>query len=425
MKSIRPVYVVGSSRTPFAKSLTSYKDVKRQDMMTAALANLIEKYGLSGKLIGDVALGALMNSSSNWNLARECVLGTKLHPETPAYNVQRACGTSLETVWQTGLKIATGSMDTAIAGGVDTNSDLPVEISDNLRQALIASSLGKTLLKKIEPFTKLLPKDLAPKPSTVSEPRTGLSMGEHCELMAKEWQISRLAQDELALRSHLAGAKAYDNGFFKDLVFPYQGLSRDGTLRADTSLEKLTKLRPAFDKEHGTLTAGNSSPLTDGAACVLLASETALKANNWKPLARLVDFEVAAVDFVHGAGLLMAPTIALSKMLERNSFTFDDFDFFELHEAFAAQVLCSMKAWESDAYSKKVLKRSKPLGPIPIEKINVVGSSIAMGHPFAATGARITGTLAKLLSQKPGSRGLISICTAGGMGVTAILEAVE
>ncbi len=424
MKSLRPVYVVGSSRIPFAKSLTTYIDVKRQDMLTATLADLVEKYGLSGKIVGDVALGALMNSSSHWNLARECVLGTRLHPETPAYNVQRACGTSLEAVWQTGLKIATGSMDTAIAGGVDTNSDLPVEISDKLRKALIASSLGKTLLKKVEPFTRLLPKDLAPKPSTVTEPRTGLSMGEHCELMAKEWNIARQEQDELSLRSHLAAAKAYEQGFFADLVFPFQGLSRDGTVRGDTTIEKLAKLRPAFDKVSGTLTAGNSSPLTDGAATVLLASDEALKANHWKPLARLVDFQVAAVDFVHGAGLLMAPTIAVSKMLERNNWSFDDFDFFELHEAFAAQVLCSMKAWESAEYSKKILKRSKPLGPIPLEKINVVGSSIAVGHPFAATGARITGTLAKLLSQKAGSRGLISICTAGGMGVTAILESV-
>ncbi|RYZ59382.1 MAG: acetyl-CoA C-acetyltransferase [Proteobacteria bacterium] len=424
MKTIRPVYVVGSSRIPFAKSLTSYKDVKRQDMLTATLANLVDKFGLGGKIVGDVALGALMNSSSDWNLARESVLGTNLHPETPAYNVQRACGTSLETVWHTGMKIATGSMDTAIAGGVDTNSDLPIEISDKLRRALIESSQGKTLLKKLEPFTKLWPADLKPKPSTVGEPRTGLSMGEHMELTAKEWKISRVSQDELSLRSHKAGSAAYDRGFFDDLVFPYGGLKRDGTLRGDTSLEKLAKLKPAFDKVNGTITAGNSSPLTDGAACVLLASDDGLKANNWKPLARLVDFQVAAVDFVHGAGLLMAPTIAVSKMLERNNFTFDDFDFFELHEAFASQVLCCLKAWESPEYSKNVLKREKPLGSIPVEKINVVGSSVAMGHPFAATGARITGTLAKLLSEKPKSRGLISICTAGGMGVVAILESV-
>ncbi len=424
MKNIRPVYVVGSARVPFAKSLTSYRDVSRHDLLVAALDGLIKKYGLGGQIIGDVALGALMNSTADWNLAREAVLSTKLHPETPAYNVQRACGTSLETIWQTSLKIAAGQIDTAIAGGVDTNSDLPVEISEKLRQALISSSLGKTLLDKIKPFAGLLPHDLKPKPSTVSEPRTGLSMGQHCELMVKEWKISREAQDQLAYRSHQSAAAAYERGFFDDLVVPFHGLKRDGTVRGDTSLEKLKKLKPAFDKENGSLTAGNSSPLTDGASSVLLASDSALAKNGWKPLARVVDFQAAAVDFVNGAGLLMAPTIAVSQMLDRNGFTFADFDFFEIHEAFAGQVLCTLKAWESKEYNEKVLKRKDILGSVPVEKMNVVGSSVAVGHPFAATGARITGTLAKLLSEKPGSRGLISICTAGGMGVTAILESV-
>lgn len=424
MKSIRPVYIAGSARIPFAKSLTSYRDVKRHDLMKSALAHLVQNFQLEGKLVGDVALGALMNSTADWNLARELVLSTALDPHTPAYNVQRACGTSLETVWHSALKIATGQIDTAIAGGVDTNSDLPIEISDKLRQALIASSLGKNILDKAKPFIGLLPTDLKPKPATVSEPRTGLSMGQHCELMVKEWKISREAQDELAYRSHHAAAAAYDRGFFDDLVFPFHGLKRDGTVRGDTSLEKLAKLKPAFDKAHGTLTAGNSSPLTDGAATVLLASENALTKHGWKALARVVDFEASAVDFVHGAGLLMAPTIAVSRMLERNGFTFADFDYFEIHEAFAGQVLCTLKAWESKDYSQRILKRSNVLGSIPREKMNVVGSSVAVGHPFAATGARITGTLAKLLSEKPGSRGLISICTAGGMGVTAILESV-
>ncbi|RYZ71869.1 MAG: acetyl-CoA C-acyltransferase, partial [Proteobacteria bacterium] len=283
MKNIRPVYVVGSARVPFAKSLTSYRDVSRHDLLVAALDGLIKKYGLGGQIIGDVALGALMNSTADWNLAREAVLSTKLHPETPAYNVQRACGTSLETIWQTSLKIAAGQIDTAIAGGVDTNSDLPVEISEKLRQALISSSLGKTLLDKIKPFAGLLPHDLKPKPSTVSEPRTGLSMGQHCELMVKEWKISREAQDQLAYRSHQSAAAAYERGFFDDLVVPFHGLKRDGTVRGDTSLEKLKKLKPAFDKENGSLTAGNSSPLTDGASSVLLASDSALAKNGWKP----------------------------------------------------------------------------------------------------------------------------------------------
>lgn len=424
MKEFRPVYIVGSARIPFAKSLTAYKDVYRHELLGAALDNLVNQYKLGGKLIGDVALGALMNSSADWNLAREAVLSTKLHPETPAYNVQRACGTSLETVWQTSLKIAAGQIETAIAGGVDTNSDLPIEVSEKLRKALVDSSLGKTLLEKVKPFTRLLPEDLKPKPAMVREPRTGLSMGEHTELMVKEWKISRAAQDELALKSHHAAAAAYESGFFKDLVFPFHGLSKDATVRGDTSLDKLAKLKPAFDRTStGTLTAGNSSPLTDGAAAVLLASREAINEYGWKPLARVIDFQASAVDFVKGAGLLMAPTIAVSQMLERNGLTFDDFDFFEVHEAFAGQVLCTLKAWESEDYCRNVLNRKKALGAVPFAKLNVVGSSVAVGHPFAATGARITGTLAKLLSQKPKSRGLISICTAGGMGVAAILEA--
>ncbi len=425
MKSIRPVYVVGSARIPFAKSMTAYKDVGRQELMTVSLAHLIDRFNLAGKQVGDVALGALMNSAANWNLAREVVLGTQLAPETPAYNVQRACGTSLETVWHTALKIAVGQIDTAIAGGVDTNSDLPIEVSHKLQHALLESNQGKTALDKIKPFRRLLPVDLLPKPSSVTEPRTRLSMGEHTELMVKEWGITREAQDQLALRSHQNGDKAYKNGFYADLVFPFLNNARDLTLRGETSLEKLAKLKPAFDPKAGSLTAGNSSPLTDGSATVLIASEEAMGKNDWTPLARLIDFEAAAVDFVKGAGLLMAPTIAVSKMLERNGLSFADFDFFEIHEAFAGQVLCTLKAWESPDYCKKVLGRKEPLGSIPVEKMNTVGSSVALGHPFAATGARITGTLSKLLAQKPGSRGLISICTAGGMGVTAILESAR
>jgi acetyl-CoA C-acetyltransferase len=424
IKNPREVYVIGSNRVPFAKSQTAYMDVTRNDLMCASLNGLVERFELQGQTLSDVALGAVMNSSADWNLARECVLDTKLNPETPAYNVQRACGTSLETVWQLGLKIAAGQADIAIAGGVDTNSDLPIEVSEGLRKALLQAHTAKTFLDKLNPFLTLGPKALIPKTAAVYEPRTKLSMGESCEIMVKEWKISRQAQDELALRSHKNAARAYEEGFFKDLVQPFHGVSKDLTIRPDTTLEKLAKLKPAFDPVNGTITAGNSSPLTDGSACVLLASKEQADKNKWKPLARLVDFQAAAVDFVHGAGLLMAPTIAVAKLLARNQMQFSDFAFIEIHEAFAGQVLCNQAAWNSADYCKKVLSLSSPLGPIDQSRLNVHGSSIALGHPFAATGARITGTLAKMLSGKKG-RGLISICTAGGMGVTAILESVD
>lgn len=420
--SAKQVFFLASARIPFMKSQTTYADVRRQDMMIASLNALIAKSGLEGRLVGDIALGALMNSSSDWNLARECVLATKLHPESPAYNVQRACGTSLETIWQIGMKIHTGAIDLGIAGGVDTNSDLPIEVSPALQRLLLELNKAKTLGARLKVLQKASLSALKPKFPTVDEPRTLLSMGAHTELMVKEWKIPREAQDELALASHANGAKAYASGFYDDLVHPFLGHERDGTLRGDTSLEKMAKLKPAFDPAHGTLTAGNSSPLTDGAASVLLGSEEGASQTGLKPLARLVDVQVAAVDFVHGAGLLMAPTKAVSTLLKRNGLTFADFDYFEVHEAFAGQVLCNLKAWESSAYCRDVLGRSSPLGAIDRTKLNVVGSSIALGHPFAATGARIAGTLAKLLSQGGKKRGLISICTAGGMGIAAILE---
>lgn len=426
MKSIQPVYIAGSLRIPFAKSMTAYKNVTRKELIDATMKNIVFKYNLQGKLLGDVALGCLMNSSGDWNLARETVLETSLAPETPAYNIQRACGTSLDGTWQIALKIAAGQIETGIAGGVDTNSDLPIEVSPHFQKMLLQSNQGRTLTEKLKPFLQFRPIDLKPKAASVTEPKTGLSMGQHCELMVKEWMIDRESQDKLALRSHLNSAAAYKNGFFNDLITPFQGLDKDLIVRGDTTLEKLSQLKPAFDKSGtGTLTAGNSSPLTDGSAAVLLSNASEIKKNNWQALAKVVDFEVAAVDFVHGAGLLMAPTVAVSNMLKRNNLEFKDIDFFEIHEAFAGQVLCTLKAWESADYNRNVLKRNTPLGSIPTEKINVVGSSVSIGHPFAATGARIVGTLAKLLSQTKNKRGLISICTAGGMGVVTLLESSD
>lgn len=418
------VYLLGSARIPFVKSLTSYSKISRKELMLASLNSLVKKCGLKNLLIGDTALGALMNSASDWNLARECLLSTELHPESPAYNVQRACGTSLDTAWQIALKIHTGAIELGIAGGVDTNSDLPIEVSDQLKSFLLDFKLAKTASEKLKAFRQLSFEALRPQFPTANEPRTHLSMGQHCELMVKEWQIPREEQDKLALASHLNAAKAYNSGFFTDLIQPFGGLQRDGLLRENTSLELLAKLKPAFDPQNGSLTAGNSSSLSDGSACVLLGNDKGAEKLGLKPLAKIIDVQVAAVDFVHGAGLLMAPTKAVSQLFNRNKLSFQDFDYLEIHEAFAGQVLCNLKAWESESYCRDALGRQAPLGAIDRNKLNIVGSSLAVGHPFAATGARITGTLAKLLSQGGNKRGLISICTAGGMGVAAILESV-
>lgn len=423
MKSAnQPVYVLGSIRTPFVKSQTGYADVSRKDLMVAALETLVERHKLQGKLIGDTALGAVINSVKDFNLARESVLSTTLHPHSPAYNIQRACGTGLEAAWQIGLKLHTGAINTGIAGGVDTNSDVPIEASKALRDTLLALNNAKTMGDRAKALTQLTLGAFKPAVPNVNEPRTLKSMGDHTELMVQEWKVGRAEQDELALASHQRAAAAYDAGFFKDLVRDFHGFSRDGTLRGDTTLEKLAKLKPAFERsERGTLTAGNSSPLTDGAAAVLMANADGASELGLKPLAKLIDVQATAVDFVKGEGLLIAPTKAVAQLMTRNGLTFADFDFFEIHEAFAGQVLVTLKAWESADYSKKKLGLSGPLGPIDRAKLNVHGSSLAVGHPFAATGARIVGTLAKLLAGG-NRRGLISICTAGGMGIAAIME---
>jgi acetyl-CoA C-acetyltransferase len=424
-KTFRTAYIAGSARIPFVKSGTKYRGVKTQELMAASLNHLVSRYNLKRKIIGEVALGAVMNSSIEWNVAREVVLGSELHPYTPAYYTQRACGTSLDATLQLALRIASGQIDTAIAGGFDTNSDLPVMFPRSFTKKILDLKDSPSALDRFAKAMKFNWKDFRPLFPTVQEPRTGLSMGEHCELMVKEWKISRQAQDELALASHQNAAKAYEDGFFKDLVYEFHGVTQDTFVRKDTSIEKLAKLKPAFDKStSGTLTAGNSSPLTDGSATVLLCSEEGLKDLGVEPLAKFVDAQTAAVDYVHGDGLLMAPTRAVPQMLARNGLTLQDFDYYEIHEAFAGQVLCTLKAWESDEYCQKQLGLSKALGAIDRGKLNVKGSSVAIGHPFAATGARIVGSLSKMLQGTKGKRGLISICTAGGMGTVAILESV-
>jgi len=429
-RAAQPVFIIGGNRIPFVKSMTSYSDLTSQQLMTTALKGLVQRYNLAQKKIGDVAFGAVMQSSAQWNFTREVILESGLHPYTPGYNVQRACGTSLETSIQLAHKISHHQIQTAISGGVDSNSDLPLMISTNLRTKLFKLNGAKTLTERLKIMSSFRPSDLKPLFPAVVEPRTGLSMGQHCEKMVQEWKISREDQDLWAFESHQKAAKAQAENFFSDLITPVNtaniSVTKDAFVRGDTSLEKLAKLKPAFDfTGKGSLTAGNSSPLTDGASTLLLASEGGMKENGWKPLARFVDGETTALDFVGGDGLLMAPTTAVGNLLERHKLSFDDFDFIEIHEAFAGQVLCTLRAWESKDYCKKYLNIPGPLGPIAREKINVKGSSLAIGHPFGATGARILATLAKLLSEKPKSRGLISICTGGGMGVAAILESVD
>ena len=417
--------ILGSARVPFAKSQTSYSNVTRKDLLVGALNGLVHQYKLQGRLIDDSAFGAVMNSSADFNLSREVILSTDLHPDSPAYNVQRACGTGLETTWQIAMKAHTGAIDIGIAGGVDTNSDLPIEVSKRFQRVLLDLNKARGFGEQLKALSRMSLAALKPGVPSVNEPRTLKSMGEHCELMVKEWKVSREEQDELALASHKNGARAYEEGFYDDLVHPFEGLKKDGTLRGDTSLEKLAKLKPVFDPTPaGTLTAGNSSPLTDGAAVVLIGNERGADKLGLKPLAQLGDVQVAAVNFVKGEGLLMAPTKAVSQLLERNGLTFADFDYIEIHEAFAGQVLCNMKAWESEKYCREVLGRKAALGSIDRKRLNTVGSSLAIGHPFAATGARIVGTLAKLLAKSGKKRGLISICTAGGMGIAAIVEGV-
>lgn len=421
-REFRPVAILGGQRTPFVKSFTKYSRVTNQDLLTAVFQAMVDKFDLKGQTLGDVAAGALIKHSSDWNLAREAVLGSGLSPDTPAYNVQRACGTSLETVNHIGLKVASGQIEVGIAGGSDTNSDVPVTYPREFGWKLLELRSARAPLDKIKAAARLSFRDLKPVMPGVMEPRTGLSMGQHCEKMVQEWNIGRREQDEIALESHRSAASAYKNGFYDDLVIPFNGVSRDSIVREDTSLEKLATLKPAFDfTGKGTLTAGNSSALTDGAAGVLLSSPEWARSHGLTTLAHLIDVEVAAVDFVGGEGLLMAPTLAVSRLLARNKLTLQDFDFYEIHEAFAGQVLCTLRAWESAAYCKKRLGRDAPLGSIDLTKMNVKGGSVALGHPFAATGARIVATLAKTLNEAGSGRGLISICTAGGMGVAAIL----
>jgi len=424
MTQPRRVAIIGGNRIPFARSNTLYATASNQEMLTSALDGLIERFNLHGERLGEVVAGAVLKHSRDFNLTRECVLGSRLAAETPAYDLQQACGTGLEAALLVANKIALGQIECGIAGGVDTTSDAPIGVNEGLRKILLQANRGKSRGDKLKSLLQIRPRHLAPAIPRNGEPRTGLSMGEHCELMAQRWAIPRDEQDQLAVASHQKLAASYAEGWHDDLLTPFRGLTRDQNLRADISIDKLATLKPCFERSpRGTLTAANSTPLTDGASLVLLASEDWAKARGLPILAYWKDGEAAAVDFVKGQeGLLMAPAYAVPRLLARNKLSLQDFDYYEIHEAFAAQVLCTLKAWEDADYCQSRLGLSAPLGAIERRKLNVKGSSLAAGHPFAATGGRIVANLAKLLSVAQEGRGLISICAAGGQGVTAILE---
>jgi acetyl-CoA C-acetyltransferase len=393
-------------------------------MLTAALDSVVERFGLEGEVLGEVAAGAVLKHSRDFNLTRETVLGSKLAPQTPAYDVQQACATGLEATILVANKIALGQIECGIAGGVDTTSDAPLALNEDLRELLLELSRGKSIPSRLRTLTKLRPQQIVPEVPRNAEPRTGLSMGEHTAIMAREWAIGREDQDELAVRSHRNLAAAYDTGWLDDQVVPFLGLERDENLRPDSTVEKLAKLKPVFGGEDGTMTAGNSTPLSDGASAVLLASEEWAAAHDIPGQAYFVDAQTAGVDYVHQReGLLMAPAYAMPRMLDRAGVKLQDFDFYEIHEAFAAQVLCTLKAWEDPVFCRERLGREEPVGPIDRDRLNVHGGSLGAGHPFGATGGRIVATLAKALSEKGSGRGVISICAAGGLGVTAIMEA--
>jgi acetyl-CoA C-acetyltransferase len=420
---LKPVAIVGGLRTPFCRSNTAYTSLSNKKLLSTVLAGLVDKFQLQGERIGEVSAGAIISHSRDWNLAREAVLSTSLAPTTPGLTLQQACGTSLQAALIAAAKIASGQIDSAIAAGTDTVSDVPIVFGNRFSQRLISLGRARSIRSKIGVFKGFRPKELMPVPPSVNEPRTFLSMGQHCEVMAKQWSIGRQEQDALSLLSHQNSIKAYNRGFFDDLLIPCEGVLRDNNLRQDSSMASLASLKTVYDKSaSGTLTAGNSTPLTDGSAAVLLCTEEWARERGLPIQAYLTHSAVAAVDFVNGAGLLMAPTIAVGDMLSKAQLTLQQFDIYEIHEAFAAQVLCTLKAWEDDEYCQSNLGRDGALGSIDPARLNPVGSSLAVGHPFAATGARILGTLAKQLEEIGAGRGLVSVCTAGGMGVTAVLE---
>jgi acetyl-CoA C-acetyltransferase len=422
--TVRQAAVIGGNRIPFARSNGPYGDASNQDMLTATIDGLSARFGLGGENVGEVVAGAVLKHARDFNLARECVLGSALASDTPAFDIQQACDTGIQAAITVASNIALGKIDSGIAGGVDTTSDPPIAVNEDLREVLVEANRTKSNLERVKLLGRLRPGQIVPEIPRNAEPRTGMSMGEHAAVTAEQWKIGRKEQDELAATSHQRMAAAWEEGFFDDLVTPYMGLGQDNNLRPDSSVEKLAKLKPVFgDEEKGTMTAGNSTPLSDGASAVLLGSDEWAEQHGLPVLAHLVDWETAAVDYVHGDdGLLMAPVYAVPRLLKRNNLGLDDFDFIEIHEAFASQVLATLKAWEDDKFCRDKLGLNGALGKVDRAKLNPKGSSLAAGHPFAATGGRILASTAKMLAEKGSGRSLISICAAGGQGVVAIVE---
>jgi acetyl-CoA C-acetyltransferase len=423
-ETVRRAAVIGGNRIPFARSNGSYADASNQDMLTATIDGLAARFGLGGENVGEVVAGAVLKHSRDFNLTRECVLGSALASDTPAFDIQQACDTGLQAAIVVASKIALGRIESGIAGGVDTTSDPPIAVNEDLRDVLVELSRTKSTPGKVKLLGRLRPGQIVPEIPRNAEPRTGMSMGEHAAVTAKQWEIAREAQDELAATSHRRLAAAWDEGFFDDLATPYLGLQRDNNMRPDSTAEKLAKLKPVFgDGDGATMTAGNSTPLSDGASVVLLGSDEWAEERGLPVLAHIVDWETAAVDYVHGDdGLLMAPVYAVPRMLKRNNLTLDDFDIVEIHEAFASQVLATLKAWEDPEFCRERLGLDGPLGSVDRDKLNPKGSSLAAGHPFAATGGRILASVSKMLHERGSGRALISICAAGGQGVVAIVE---
>ena len=420
----RQAAVVGGNRIPFARSNGDYFEASNQDMLTTTIDGLSARFGLGGERMGQVVAGAVLKHSKDFNLTRECVLGSAIDSASPAYDIQQACDTGIQAAILVASNIALGKIEVGIAGGVDTTSDAPIQVNEDLREVLMEANRRKSTADRVKLLGRLRPGHIVPEIPRNEEPRTGMSMGEHAAVTAEQWEIGREEQDELAAASHQRMAQAWEDGFFDDLATPYLGLSRDNNMRPDSSAEKLAKLKPVFgDRENGTMTAGNSTPLTDGASALLLASDEWAEERGLPVLAHIVDWEYAAVDYVHGDdGLLMAPVYAVPRLLQRNGLSLDDFDYVEIHEAFASQVLATLKAWEDADYCREKLGLDGPLGTVDRAKLNPKGSSLAAGHPFAATGGRIIATTAKMLDEKGGGRSLVSVCAAGGQGVVAIVE---
>jgi acetyl-CoA acyltransferase len=422
------VAIVAGLRTPFAKQWSAYREVSALDLANLVVAELLQRIDLDPEEIQQVVYGQVVPSVEAPNIAREIVLATGMPKSIEAYSVSRACATSYQSTVNVAEAIMAGVIDTGLAGGADSASNVPITVSKRLAEALIAATKARSIGERMQAFAGLRPRDLAPVPPAIKEFSTGLSMGESAEKMAKENHIGREAQDEFAHRSHTLAAKAWAEGKFDDEVMEVfvpnrfnEAIREDNLIRKDGELEKYAKLKPAFDRKHGTVTAGNSSPLTDGASALVLMREDKAKAHGFDVLGFIRSYAFAALD--PAGQLLMGPSYATPLALDRAGVKVSDLDLIDMHEAFAAQILSNTQAFESAEWSEKHLGRSEKIGDIDWDKFNVTGGSISIGHPFAATGARqITQTLREL-KRRGGNLALCTACAAGGLGAAMVLEA--